>query len=105
MTILRIKTPFAEYKLGDRITDENSKAFWEQYEKAFTEGYEGNVYTCTQHSEEFPLLDELRNKLKFVSEIKFYPEENKFEIFADGDIVSTIVSSEYFIENKKASAS
>jgi hypothetical protein len=101
MEILRVKTNFAQYKLGDVIKDENYIAYCEQDKKINTVGSQGNLTVYTHHPEEFPFLVELSDKLKYVTKINFYPEENKFEIMSDDDIMATIVSTEYFIENKK----
>jgi hypothetical protein len=101
MNILRIKTPFAEIKLGDDIIDENSSAFWAKVNELYPNIFEENAIITTPAKEELDKLQMLQDKMKKVTEIKFYPEENKFEIIAKDEIVQIISSNEYFIENKK----
>ena len=103
MKIIELKTPLGNAMVGSIVNDKN----YSNYRNKWNEIYPNNVClseTCCYikaTEEQLKQLNFLYNNIRYITEIKFDPENNKFEVMSNNDIVLEIVSREYSIRNKE----
>jgi len=99
--IIELKTPFGNVKIGDLINDENREKFWKKFNEIYPDIYGENAIIKSPTEEQSRQLSELNDKLRVVTEIRFWQHSsNKFEIMSGDEVVWEIVSNEYSVRSK-----
>jgi hypothetical protein len=101
MDIQKLETKkFGKFNVGDIIINEKYNKINQEFSDWYNKHHnpkDDSFYI--PKGEEFYIKD-VNGAFDRVTKIVFYPEDNKFEIMNNNEIVYTIISSEYLIKHQ-----